>query len=120
MQEGSGMKIESYGYGMMTVEGKEYRDDLILFPDRVRSGWWRKEGHTLRIEDLKEVLNYKPEVLVVGKGTDGMMYIPLTTRLALMDKHVELIAKDTFKAVQFYNEQIAMGRDAVGAFHLTC
>jgi hypothetical protein len=33
------MRIDSYSFGVMKVDGKEYRQDLIVFPDKVRSNW---------------------------------------------------------------------------------
>ncbi len=35
------MHIDSYSFGSMTVDGTGYGHDLIVFPDRVMSGWWR-------------------------------------------------------------------------------
>jgi hypothetical protein len=114
------MKIDAYSFGSMTVEGRVYDKDLIVFPDRVKSGWWRKEGHTLLIEDLEEVLNYKPQVLVVGRGAYGVMEIPLSTKEALKRHSIEVIDKDTDEACKIFNRLIQEGKRVVGAFHLTC
>ena len=77
------MHIDSYSFGSMTVDGKEYTADLMIFPDRVRPDWWRQEGHLLRLGDLAEVLKYAPEVLVIGKGAAGIMQVPLAVKEAL-------------------------------------
>ncbi len=114
------MKIESYTYGQMTIDGQLYKKDLIIFPDRIIPDWWRKEGHLLSMEDLGEVIEAKPEVLIVGTGDSGFMHVPLSTELDLKDKNVEVIVKKTDKAVQLFNEQILMGKNVAGAFHLTC
>lgn len=114
------MRIESYSYGNITVDGKTYFSDLIVFPNRIRSEWWRKEGHSLSIIDLNEVVKFKPEILVVGKGTIGRMDVPYSTKLALKERNIEIIDARTDKAVQIFNEQIQMGRNVAGAFHLTC
>lgn len=114
------MRIDAYLYGSMTVDGKVYKKDLIIFPDRIKPDWWRKEGHLLSVEDLIEVIQAKPQVLIVGTGDSGFMHVPLTTKLGLKEKNIELIAKDTDKAAQLFNEQMQMGKNVVGAFHLTC
>ena len=67
------MRIDSYSFGVMKVDGAEYTADLIIFPDRIRANWWRKQGHSLAVEDLDDVLGFKPEVLVIGKGASGLM-----------------------------------------------
>lgn len=114
------MKIETYSFGLMTVDGKVYNRDLIIFPERVRTNWWRREGHCLAIEDLKEVIDYKPEALIVGTGAYGAVDIPEYTKKVLKDKQIELIEKNTSQASQIFNEYIEKGKKVVGAFHLTC
>ena len=114
------MRIESYSFGVMKVDGVEYSADLIVFPDRIKSNWWRKQGHSLAIEDLDDVLEFKPEVLIVGIGASGLMQIPASTKKVLQEEGIELIAENTGRAWQLFNEQIQKGKKAVGAFHLTC
>lgn len=121
------MRIDSYSFGVMKVDGAEYRGDLIVFasrgagaPGKVRSNWWRKEGHSLAIEDLDDVLAFKPEVLVIGKGASGLMKVPAPTEKTLQEKGIEVIAVSTGQAWGIFNEQIEKGKKVVGAFHLTC
>ncbi|OQX54607.1 MAG: hypothetical protein B5M48_00665 [Candidatus Omnitrophica bacterium 4484_213] len=114
------MKIETYSFGLMTIDSKVYNRDLIIFPERVRTNWWRREGQCLAIEDLKEVIDYKPEVLIVGTGAYGAVDIPKCTKKVLKDKQIELIEKNISQAYQIFNEYIEKGKKAVGAFHLTC
>jgi len=114
------MRIDSYSFGVMKVDSIEYRTDLIVFPDKIKSNWWRKQGHILAIEDLDDVLDFKPEVLIVGKGISGLMQIPASTKKAIQEQGIELIEENTGQAWQFFNELIQKGKKAVGAFHLTC
>ena len=114
------MRIESYRFGLMKVDGVEYGQDLVVFPDEIRSNWWRKQGHSLSVEDLRDVLEFKPEVLVVGKGASGLMEVPASTQKALQDEGIEVIAQNTGQACNTFNEQIEKGKKVVGAFHLTC
>jgi hypothetical protein len=44
---------------------------VIVLPERVLRGWWRREGHGLVLEDLDEVLDELPERLLVGTGAYG-------------------------------------------------
>ena len=104
----------------MKVDGAEYRADLIVFPDRIRSNWWRRQGHSLAVEDLDDVLDFKPDVLVIGKGASGLMEIPASTKKVLQEEGIEVIAENTGQAWGLFNEQIKKGRKVVGAFHLTC
>ena len=58
------MVIESYCFGEMVVNGVRYDKDLIVCPDNVRDNWWRKEGHRVSLEDIRELLEaVQPDTL---------------------------------------------------------
>jgi uncharacterized protein len=61
-------RIEGYEFGRVLVDGEVHRRDAIVLPHRVVSGWPRREGHGLVLEDLDEVLDELPARLVVGTG----------------------------------------------------
>ena len=111
--------IDSYDFGRIVINGERYNSDLIVFSDKVRDGWWRKEVHRLHVEDLKDVLEFKPEVLVVGTGYSGLMRIPLETRRYVESEGIELIAQKTAKACETFN-RLVKSRKVVAALHLTC
>ena len=114
------MRIESYEFGRIWIDGREYRNDVIVFPDRVLPEWWRKDGHSLAMEDLGPVVISGPDLLIVGRGAYGVMRIPEETREALQKKQIQLIDETTEKAIQIFNKETERGSIAVGAFHLTC
>ena len=111
--------IDSYDFGRIIINGRRYATDLIVFPDMVKEGWWRKEGHNLRIEDLDEVIQDKPEVLIIGTGYSGLMKVPAETREYVESKGIELIAQRTTEACKTFNSLIK-SRKVVAALHLTC
>jgi len=104
----------------MVVDGKAYREDLILLPDGVRGNWWRERGHSLSVADLAEVFEAAPEVLVVGTGAHEMMRVPEETRRAVEEAGIEIIVERTAEAARRYNTLATEGRRVAGAFHLTC
>ena len=111
--------IDSYDFGRIVIDGKGYNTDLIVFSDKVRDGWWRKEGHRLHIEDLRDVLEVKPEVLVVGTGYSDLMKIPPETRRYVESEGIEFLAQKTAEACETFN-RLAKSRKVVAALHLTC
>jgi len=117
--------IEKYDFGVLRVDGKEYRRDVIIYREGARGGprvdasWWRKEGHRLDRADLDEVVKAKPEVLVVGTGYDGCMQVPEETVEFLKKLGIELFAGPTQEACRRYNE-LQNVRNVVAALHLTC
>lgn len=111
--------IESYDFGRIIIDGRKFGSDVVIFPDRIDGNWWRKEGHTLSVDDVKEIVEAKPEVLVVGTGYSGLMKIHRETEQYLRSSGIELIAAKTDKACKTYND-LFKSRRVVAALHLTC
>jgi hypothetical protein len=111
--------IDSYSFGNITVNGRRYTSDVIIYPERVDSSWWRKQGHNLCMEDLQEVVRYKPEVLVIGKGKPGLMAVGSNLIEQLAQLGIEAHAAPTAKAARLYN-RLSPGKRVVAALHLTC
>lgn len=114
------MKIDSYSFGRMSIDGKEYREDLILLTDSVIDHWWRDQGHNLKVEDFKDYLDPPPDILVIGKGAYGVMKVPEDTIGELESKGIECRVLKTGAAVLEYNKLFNEGKNVYGAFHLTC
>jgi hypothetical protein len=114
------MKIEHYSFGSITIDDKTYTSDVIIYPGRVDSSWWRKEGHNLQIVDLTDVIKAKPDVLVVGTGSSGAMRVPRDTFSHLESKGIEVHAERTGKAVELFNKIQGKDKIVIAALHLTC
>ncbi len=113
------MRIEQFRFGEITIDDRRYTDDLLVFGDRVRPRWWRKEGHLLQLADLEGVLLEKPEVLIVGTGAQQCMKIAPEVVAHTRDAGIELLEFDTRTACQTYNHLLGK-RKVVAALHLTC
>lgn len=114
------MRIDSYQFGKIVIDGVDYSSDVIILGDTVQSDWWRKQGHSLSAEDLNTILKAKPSVLVVGCGASGLMEVPDKTRQVLKEHDIQLEAHDSYKAVQKFNELSEAGVNVAAALHLTC
>ena len=112
--------IDSYDFGKIVIDGKQYTSDLIIFPNQVMSDWWRKEGHRLHIKDLDEVMKEKEEVLVVGTGYSGLMKVPTEAKEFIESEGFELIIQPTKEACKTYNSLTKSGKKVIAALHLTC
>jgi hypothetical protein len=111
--------IDSYDFGNIKVDGQGYHSDIIIFPNHVKSDWWRKDGHLLQIEDLEDVLNEKPNTIIIGTGAYGVMKVPESVIKHLKDKNINVIIQKTYEAVKTYNNSPLKGK-VVAALHLTC
>jgi len=114
-------RIEDYRFGHVVVDGEPHSRDVIVLPQRVVGDWWRRDGHSLVIDDLAEVLDELPEHLVVGCGADGRLRPHPSVVDALAERGVEMEALPTDEAVRRYEELRAQNPAATAAaLHLTC
>ncbi|OYT41743.1 MAG: hypothetical protein B6U86_01810 [Candidatus Altiarchaeales archaeon ex4484_43] len=113
------MKIDHYEFGKVVIDGEEYTNDVVITEDGIMDKWWRKEGHKLQVEDIYEILDKNPDVLIVGTGYSGYMDVLPETREFIKSRGVELIIEKTTEACELYNE-ISGNKRVVAALHLTC
>jgi hypothetical protein len=114
-------RIESYSPGRITVDGVELRRDVIVLPDRVLTEWWRRDGHSLAMEDLGDVLDDLPERLIIGCGYSSQLRPEPAVIEALAQRGVKVEALPTDQAVERFSELEARNPAAVAAaLHLTC
>ena len=84
-------RIESYRFGSITIDGEVYTRDVIVRPEGVLAGWWRREGHSLCPQDLEGALEVRPDCLVIGCGASGVLKVPDGTRQWIAGRGVELV-----------------------------
>lgn len=113
------MRIEAYDFGTMTIDGTTYTEDLKIIGGKVIPGWWRAEGHRLLVSDIRDILEARPEVLIVGTGSPGLMAVSDRVRSRLAELGIDLIAKPTRDACADFN-RLADTRPTAFAAHLTC
>jgi hypothetical protein len=110
--------IQEYRFGRIVIDGMEYARDVIVLPQRVVGEWWRKEGHSLVLEDLGEVLDELPEYLIVGCGAQGRMKPNPAALDELRARGIKVEVLPTEDAVRHYGERDP--RVTAAALHLTC
>lgn len=119
------LKINSYRFGKIKIGGQIYTNDVIIFPDHVEGNWWRKEGHSLALEDLDTVLPpraSKPDFLLVGTGAYGALKIPTALIEHLEDLGIEIVSGPTKEICEKHESLASSAKNltVVTALHLTC
>jgi hypothetical protein len=110
--------LKDYSFGRLTVDGQEHTRDLIVLPGRVVPDWWRREGHSLAMEDLNDVLDELPEQLVLGVGAHGQLRPDPAVLAELERRGVTVECLPTDAAVRRYGQLDE--RRTAAALHLTC
>lgn len=111
-------RLCDYSFGRIAVDGLEQTRDLIVLPDRVLTNWWRRDGHSLVLEDLAEVLDELPERLIVGVGAQGRLRPDPAAIAELERRSITVECLPTDAAVRRYGE--LDDRRTAAALHLTC
>lgn len=113
------MHIDHYSFGKIVINTRTYTSDVIVYPDRVDASWWRKEGHYLQKPDLNDIVDARPDILIVGTGSYGVMKVPEDTIKFIESQGIEIHIEKTGNAVALFNRQ-SEDKKVIGAFHLTC
>jgi hypothetical protein len=111
-------RIDSYHFGEIVIDGKTYRNDIIILPERIIAKWWRKEGHSLAPDDLTDVIGIGIGRFIMGCGAYGLLHVPDLTREYLKENGIELIALPSKDAVEEYN--VSASPETACGIHLTC
>lgn len=112
--------IEAYAFGSMEIDGKRYTSDVMVGPHEILAPWWRRDGHSLCLEDLDGISGWKLDILVIGTGASGGMAVPEEILSQLESRGMAVEVDRTATAVARFNEHVARGKKVGGAFHLTC
>jgi hypothetical protein len=111
-------RLEDYSFGRIVVDGEEQTRDLIVLPHRTLRNWWRREGHSLAIEDFGEIEDELPEKLILGTGAHGRLRPPRAVIEELERRGIDVELLHTDEAVRRYGELDE--RRTAAALHLTC
>ena len=115
------MHIDSYSFGSIQIDGKDYASDVVLLGGDVKSPWWREAGgHVYAPTDIEEVVAAAPEVVVLGTGYFGRVKVLEETLTGFADIGSAVIVEKTGRAVETFNRLAAADRDVAAALHLTC
>ena len=114
------LKIQTTSFGLITINGRQYTSDLVIYPDGlVEDTWWRKSGHRLSMDDIEKLVAARPEVIIVGTGVRGMMKPDPGLGGMLSDRAIEMIALPNPDAIDLFNS-LSSQRKVGACFHLTC
>lgn len=112
--------VEHYDFGTIVIGGKRYFRDLIVTPTRVIENWWRREGHRVCLEDIRDLLSEDIEYLVIGTGYSGLVEVDEEVVKEFNKRGVKVVIKPSREAIEEYNRLVRDGKKVALAIHLTC
>jgi len=108
--------IKHYSFGSMTISGKRYTSDLKIINGQIHPDWWRKTGHSAAIDEVTDILNAKPDYLIIGSDKFGLMKISDQLREHLSDCGIEVIVERSKTAIKTYNQMCVDGKSVAAGF----
>jgi uncharacterized protein len=114
LNRAEGNVFTGHGPGFVRLGIVEYRENVVVTPEKIIVGWAPNGFDALIAEDFAALAALKPEVALLGTGTTIRFPHPRLTR-ALTDARVGLEAMDTPAACRTFNILAAEGRRVAAA-----
>jgi uncharacterized protein len=109
--------ISALGQDWIRIGETEHRQNLIVTPDAVVTGWAPAGFAELTEEDFAALLHYRPELVLLGTGATQRFPHPQLLQ-ALAGARVGVEAMDTRAACRTFNILVAEDRRVVAALVL--
>ena len=106
--------IAALGPGWVRIGATEYRENVVVTPDAIVTGWAPSGFAALTEQDFTALLAHKPEIVLLGTGASQQFPHPRLTT-ALFAARVGIEVMDTRAACRTFNILVAEGRHAVAA-----
>jgi len=110
--------INSTKFGNIVVDNKNYDKDIKILPSgKILNRWGPKGSHLICLEELNEILDDKPDVIVIGTGQEKIAKLEPDAKKKIQEKNIKLIIEPTPQAIISFND---LNEKKAGLFHLTC
>ena len=101
-------RIHGLTFGSVVVGGKKYPWDILTFADdmvRKRKGGLLMFGsHEIKRQDLEELSQGQPALVIVGTGTDGAAHMAPEAESWAKADNLDLLVQPSYDAVAKTNE----------------
>lgn len=109
--------IRAYTNNSIVVSNTTYESSLILTSDTIIDDWSPENISQLEVDDLDQIINMEPELVLLGTGAD-LQFPPEEILRFLHSRNIGLEIMDTGAACRAFNFMIADGRDVAAALFM--
>lgn len=114
LQTSTANVIAALGADWIRIGETEYRQNLIVTPDAIVTGWAPAGFAALTAVEFAALLQHDPELVLLGTGTVQRFPHPRLLQ-ALTKAHIGVEAMDTRAACRTFNILVAEDRRVVAA-----
>ncbi len=112
--------IDSTEFGLVVVNGKIYRSDVLVFWDGEVKKLEVSVRHLFGMPEFREVEKRRPEVLIIGNGQYGLLEVSREVIDACDREGIKFFKMNSKEAIKKFNEILREGRRVVAFIHVTC
>ena len=118
-------RIDNFIFGCVTINHKDYTDDVCITPDGVvvkRRSKLSPNRHTVSKKEVMDTLDSLTEAIVIGAGKIGG-HVEVDANLERMckERKIKLKVLATTRAVKLYNDLAnSKGVRTMAILHITC
>ena len=106
--------VQGYDVGQITVAGKVLSDSTLIMANQGIHSWPPTQFADLQAAHFQQLVDYSPEVVVLGTGKQLQFPAPAITQ-ALIQARIGLEVMDTAAACRTYNVLLSEGRAVMAA-----
>jgi hypothetical protein len=117
-------KIDELTFGSIVVDGKKYRRDVLICPDgtvkKRKGGFLMFGSHKIKKQELEQLTQGQPEIIIVGTGTDGAARISPDAESWAETRNISLLVQPSHDAVARLNQFAQQNKKVAALIHITC
>jgi len=112
-----GYVITAYDDESITINGKPFKNSLIISRMRIDENWALATIDLLSVAHIEKVLDFKPELIIIGTG-DKLIFPAVQVYSSIIETGIGVDFMDTRAACRTYNILMSEGRDVVAGLIL--
>ena len=110
-------QIKSVSPGKIVINNETYTNSVIISAEKLISPWAPKNTNELTDADLLQLLELKPEIILIGTGENSVI-LPAKKLKAVLEKQFHVECMNTKAACRTYTILISEGRKVVAGLIL--
>lgn len=111
--------IDTNRFGLFKIGNQEYRSDIKIIGDKVKI-WNYTSHHKILPEDVKDLVEASPEIIILGTGFEGACKVQPETIKYLEENNIKFLIKQTSIACSDFNRLMNSKRKVFAILHATC
>jgi hypothetical protein len=117
-------KIDSFNFGFIVVDEKQYSSDIVILPDGTvkerTPGKGRLGSHTIARSEIEALTKAQPETILIGTGVQNMARLAHDAEFYLLEPDLDLTLAPSGEVVKKYNQLVEEGEKVAALIHITC